>query len=52
MDRVKRHLHVEGDNHDTVIRECLGQRLQSVAGHYRWPDVMRSALVYWDTNVR
>lgn len=52
MERVKRHLRIEGDSHDAVIRECLAQRLKNVGGQYRWPDVMRSALVYWDTNAR
>ena len=48
VQRVKRHLRVEGSGHDAAIAECLARRLAFVGGAYRWPDGMRSALVYWD----
>ncbi|MBI4311463.1 MAG: methyltransferase domain-containing protein [Chloroflexi bacterium] len=49
VERAKRHLRLEGAGRDAEIRECLGRRLQRVDGAYRWPDGMRSALLYWDT---
>jgi SAM-dependent methyltransferase len=46
--RVKRHLHLDDDRHDTVVRQVLADRLALVDGGYRWPDGMRSALIWWD----
>jgi SAM-dependent methyltransferase len=48
MARAKRHLHLDDDHHDAVIREVLSRRLTFVEGAYRWPDGMRSALIWWD----
>lgn len=46
--RARRHLHLEDARHDAAIREVLSRRLQFVDGAYRWPDGMRSALIWWD----
>jgi SAM-dependent methyltransferase len=46
--RAKRHLYIEDDGHDATIREILSRRLALVDGAYRWPDGMRSALIWWD----
>jgi SAM-dependent methyltransferase len=46
--RAKRHLHFGGDRHDALVREVLSRRLTAVEGGYRWPDGMRSALVWWE----
>lgn len=46
--RAKRHLHLEDASHAAAIREVLSRRLQYVDGGYRWPDGMRSALIWWD----
>lgn len=46
--RTMRHLHIEGSGHDAAIREVLSRRLVLEDGAYRWPDGMRSALVWWD----
>ena len=48
LARAKRHLHLEDASHDAEIREVLSRRLQFVDGVYRWPDYMRSALIWWD----
>jgi SAM-dependent methyltransferase len=48
LARAKRHLHVEDARHDAEIRDLLSRRLQFVDGAYRWPDNMRSALIWWD----
>ncbi len=50
MSRARRHLHLVDDDqrHDTLIRETLSRRLRAVEDGYRWPDGMRSALVWWD----
>jgi SAM-dependent methyltransferase len=48
LARAKRHLHLDDDRHDTTIREVLFRRLTLVDGAYRWPDGMRSALIWWD----
>jgi SAM-dependent methyltransferase len=48
LARAKRHLRFDDDRHDTAIREVLARRLAFVDGAYRWPDGMRSALVWWD----
>jgi SAM-dependent methyltransferase len=46
--RVKRHLRLDDDRHDATILEILTRRLTFGDGGYRWPDGMRSALVWWD----
>ena len=46
--RAKRHLRLEDDRHDTAIREVLSRRLVLADGLWRWPDGMRSALIWWD----
>jgi SAM-dependent methyltransferase len=46
--RAKRHLHLEDASQDDAIREVLSRRLQFADGVYRWPDGMRSALIWWD----
>ncbi len=46
--RAKRHLHIDDERHDALIRETLSRRLAFVDGAYRWPDGMRSALVWWE----
>jgi SAM-dependent methyltransferase len=46
--RAKRHLRFDDDRHDDAIRDVLARRLAFVDGAYRWPDGMRSALVWWD----
>jgi SAM-dependent methyltransferase len=46
--RAKRHLHLDDDRHDAAIREVLSRRLVVTEGVYRWPDGMRSALIWWD----
>ena len=46
--RVKRHLRLEDNAHDAMLRDYLLQRLKLVKGAYQWPDGMRSALIYWD----
>ena len=46
--RAKRHLHVDDTRHDAVIRDVLSRRLAFVDDAYRWPDGMRSALIWWD----
>jgi len=48
LARAKRHLHLEDASHDAEIRDLLSRRLQFVDGAYRWPDNMRSALIWWD----
>ena len=49
LARAKRHLHLDDDRHDGAIREVLDRRLVLADGIYRWPDGMRSALIWWDT---
>ena len=46
--RAKRHLHLEDASQDAAIREVLSRRLQFIDGAYRWPDGMRSGLIWWD----
>lgn len=46
--RARRHLHLATPHHDARIRETLSRRLVPVEGGYRWPDGMRSALVWWE----
>lgn len=45
--RAKRHLRLD-DRHDMAIREVLSRRLAFRDGAYRWPDGMRSALIWWE----
>ena len=47
--RAKRHLRLEDDRHDGLILKVLSRRLVLADGAYRWPDGMRSALIWWDT---
>lgn len=46
--RAKRHLRLDDDRQDAAIVEILTRRLTVGDGGYRWPDGMRSALVWWD----
>jgi FkbM family methyltransferase len=46
--RAKRHLRLTDAAHDAAIREILSRRLTFVDGAYRWPDNMRSALIWWE----
>ncbi len=46
--RAKRHLRLDDDRHDAAIRNVLSRRLAFRDGAYRWPDAMRSALIWWD----
>jgi len=48
LARAKRHLRLDDDRHDAAIREVLDRRLFLADGVYRWPDGMRSALIWWD----
>ena len=49
LTRAKRHLRLDDDRYDATIQEILIRRLTFVDGVYRWPDGMRSALIWWDT---
>lgn len=46
--RAIRHLQIEGEEYDEAAREVLSRRLVLEDGAYRWPDGMRSALVWWN----
>jgi SAM-dependent methyltransferase len=46
--RARRHLRLADDSRDELIRELLRRRLTPVEGGLRWPDGMRSALVWWE----
>lgn len=46
--RAKRHLKLKDSLHDRGIRDLLSQKLTAVDGGYRWPDGMRSALIWWE----
>jgi len=49
--RAKRHLRMEQSTaYDTLIRETLTRRLIHANDSYRWPDGMRSALLWWICN--
>ena len=48
VGRAKRHLKLADNLHDETIRELLTRKLTQVEGGYRWPDGMRSALVWWE----
>jgi SAM-dependent methyltransferase len=45
--KVKRHLHVESDKYDGLIRETLSKSLIPSDNYLIWPDGMRSALLWW-----
>jgi SAM-dependent methyltransferase len=47
--RAKRHLKLDHDASDGAIRDLLSRKLTPVDGGYRWPDGMRSALVWWES---
>lgn len=47
--RARRHLRIAHDDHLPLIRETLSRRLTPVEGGLRWPDGMRSALVWWES---
>ena len=47
LARAKRHLHLRSDEHDNTIMATLKERLALWDGEYRWPDWMRSALIWW-----
>ena len=50
ITRAKSHLRLgDDDRHDALIRQVLSSRLMAVEGGFRWPDGMRSALVWWET---
>jgi FkbM family methyltransferase len=46
--RARRHLRLVDHGRDDRIRELLRRRLSPVEGGLRWPDGMRSALVWWE----
>jgi SAM-dependent methyltransferase len=46
--RARRHLRLSDDRYDGLIAETLERRLTKTAEGYRWPDWMRSALVWWE----
>lgn len=48
LDRARRHLRLTDDRFDVLIAETLERRLTRTAAGYRWPDWMRSALVWWE----
>lgn len=48
ISRAKRHLRLSGTEHDELIRGTLEKRLVPEGEGFRWTDVMRSALIYWD----
>jgi len=50
LRRAKRHLHLsEADTRwDAAIHETLARRLFAQDGGLRWPDWMRSALMWWE----
>ncbi len=48
LERAKRQLGLRGTHHDELVREVLSRRLTCEGGGYRWPDGMRSALVWAD----
>ncbi|MFQ5825815.1 MAG: class I SAM-dependent methyltransferase [Dehalococcoidia bacterium] len=53
LERAKRHLGLRHNpEHDSMIHHLLTQRLTFRDGKYRWPDGMRSALVWWDCGKR
>ena len=49
VGRAKRHLKLTESLHDQDIRDLLTRKLTPVDGGYRWPDGMRSALIWWES---
>jgi hypothetical protein len=47
LDRAKRHLRLQSEEHDAAIMDVLKQRLSLRDSEYWWPDWMRSALIWW-----
>ncbi|MBN2240518.1 MAG: class I SAM-dependent methyltransferase [Dehalococcoidales bacterium] len=51
FDRAKRHLNMgSSTEYNDLIQRTLEERLTFVDGTYIWPDGMRSALLWWNTN--
>jgi len=48
LTRAKRHLRLEDTRHDATIHEVLARRLEFTEDAFRWPDSMRSGLIWWD----
>lgn len=46
--RARRHLRLSDDRYDGLIAETLERHLRRTPEGYRWPDWMRSALVWWE----
>lgn len=52
LARAKRHLRLESSAaYDELIRDTLACRLSHVNNSYRWPDGMRSALLWWNPSL-
>jgi SAM-dependent methyltransferase len=47
MARARRHLRLADDRQDATIRDVLARRLLRIDQGFRWPDCMRSALIWW-----
>jgi hypothetical protein len=45
--RARRHLKLDTDEHDGIIKDVLEKRLVFQDAEYWWPDWMRSALMWW-----
>lgn len=45
--RARRHLRLADDRHDGIIKGVLTRRLVRTDQGFRWPDCMRSALIWW-----
>lgn len=53
VERTKRHLRLEASGeYDDLIREMLRRRLVQTDSGYRWPDGMRTALLWWSPSDR
>ncbi|HEY5475945.1 MAG TPA: class I SAM-dependent methyltransferase [Tepidiformaceae bacterium] len=48
QSRARRHLRLTDDRYDKLISETLERRLEKTPDGYRWPDWMRSALIWWE----
>ena len=48
VGRAHRHLGLSDGRYDGLIVETLERRLTRTADGYRWPDWMRSAIVWWE----
>ncbi len=46
--RARRHLRLEDDRNDALIRQTLERRLRETPGGYCWPDWMRAAMIWWE----